>query len=145
MRRTIAALALAAMAGCARAKEPPAAARTEPPAAETTTAPRSCFRLDLAPLRLVRVDEPQRRLFVVASDAAAAPIAARIRDLDACFDLTDWGGRWSLSVFTDATLARYKDDPQVEGAVKDGRWAKAYLAEYDAATKTTTRNPASPK
>ena len=44
-------------------------------------------------------------------------------------------------MYTDAALARYKDDPQVEAAVKDGRWARAYLAEYDAATKKLTHDP----
>ena len=88
------------------------------------------------------MDEPQRRLFVVAPDGAEGPIAARIRDLESCFGFTDWSGRWSLSVFTDAALARYKDDPQVEAAVKDGRWAKAYLAEYDAEEKRLRLNPA---
>lgn len=131
------ALAALAMAGCARDTDPR-------PAAGAATSPRSCLRLDLAPLKIVRVDEPQRRLFVSAA-AGTAPLDARIRDLESCFGFTEWAGRWSLSVFADAALARYKDDPQVEGAVKDGRWARAYLAEYDAATKKTTRNPAGSK
>jgi hypothetical protein len=146
MRRPLAALALAAltlalMSGCARGKEPPPA-EAEPAVAEATTSPRSCLRLDLAPLKVVRVDEPQRRLFVTVADGAERPIAARVRDLEACFDFTDWAGRWSVSVFTDAALARYKDDPVVEAAVRDGRWARAYLLEYSAATKQTTHNPA---
>jgi len=142
MRRRLLAVCAAASAltiGCARS-EPPAA--DAPPSSEAATPARSCFRLDLTPLKVVRVDEPQRRLFVVAPDAADAPIAARVHDLESCFGFTDWSGRWSLSVFTDAALARYKDDPQVAGAVKDGRWARAYVAEYSAATKKTTRNPA---
>jgi hypothetical protein len=133
--------ALALAIGCARSEPPPA---DEPAPAEATAAPRSCFRLDLTPLKLVRVDEPQRRLFVTAPDGAATPIAARVRDLESCFGFTGWSGRWSLSVFTDAALARYKDDPQVADAVKDGRWAQAYVAEYSAATKKTTRNPGGP-
>lgn len=142
MRRTLAAVAAVACAlaiACTRT-EPPAA--DEPAPAEATPSPRSCFRLDLAPLKVVRVDEPQRRLFVVAPDAADAPIAARVHDLESCFGFTDWSGRWSLSVFTDAALARYKDDPQVAGAVQDGRWAKAYVAEYSAATRKITAYPA---
>ena len=135
----LAAVACALAAGCARSETPPA---DEPPPAEATASPRSCFRLDLTPLKIARVDEPQRRLFVVAPDAADGPIAARVHDLESCFGFTDWSGRWSLSVFTDAALARYKDDPLVAGAVRDGRWARAYVAEFSAATRKTTRNPA---
>jgi hypothetical protein len=138
MRKAFAAVAWVLAIGCVRQEAP---AADEPPPPEATTQPRSCLRLDLTPLAIARVDEPQRRVFVVAPDAADGPIAARIRDLESCFGFTDWNGRWSLSVFTDAALARYKDDPQVEAAVKDGRWARAYLAEYDAASKKLTRNP----
>ena len=137
--------ACVAAAGCVQGTPPPPEqSPAAPVVAEATTAARSCLRLDLAPLKVVRVDEPQRRLFVVAADAAETPIAARVRDLDSCFELTDWAGRWSLSVFTDAALARYKDDDQVAEAVKDGRWARAYVAEYSATTKQLTRNPAAP-
>ena len=139
MGRVFAAAVAALALGCGR---PEAPAADEPPPPEATTQARSCLRLDLTPLEIARVDEPQRRLFVVAPDVAEGPIAARIRDLESCFGFTDWSGRWSLSVFTDAALARYKDDPQVEAAVKDGRWAKAYLAEYDAEDKRLRLNPA---
>jgi hypothetical protein len=143
MRREFAAVLL--LTGCARGSEPPPdATASAPPAAEAATSPRSCLRLELAPLTIVRVDEPQRRLFVVTTDAGETPVAARIHDLESCFDFTDGAGRWSLSVFTDAALARYKDDAEVESAVKDGRWSKAYVAEYSASTKKTTRNPAGP-
>jgi len=145
MRRAAALVCAAVAAGCGRAGAPPAAdAAATPPAAEAATSPRSCLRLDLAPLKIVRVDEPQRRLFVSGAGAGEA-LDARIRDLESCFGFTEWAGRWSLSVFADGALARYKDDPQVVEAVKDGRWARAYLAEYDAATKKTTRNPAGSK
>jgi hypothetical protein len=139
MRRALFGAACALAIGCTSPDAPPA---NEAPPPEARTEARSCLRLDLAPLTIVRVDESQRRLFVVTSDEADAPIAARIRDLESCFGFTDWNGRWRLSLHSDAALARYKDDPQVEAAVKDGRWAKAYLAEYDAATKMLTRHPA---
>ena len=141
MHRWLVAAAGALAIGCTSQDPPPA---SEPPPPEATTQARSCLRLDLTPLEIARVDEPQRRLFVVAPDAAEGPIAARIRDLESCFGFTDWSGRWTLSVFTDAALARYKDDAQVEAAVKDGRWARAYVAEYDAASQKLRRNPASP-
>ena len=139
MRKVMAAAVCALAVACASGEPAPA---EEPPPAEATASPRSCFRLDLTPLKIVRVDEPQRRLFVVTPDAADGPIAARVHDLESCFGFTDWSGRWSLSVFSDAALARYKDDPQVADAVKNGRWARAYVAEYSAVTRKTTRNPA---
>ena len=139
MRRVFAAAACALAIGCTSQDAPPA---NEPPPPEARTDARSCLRLDLTPLTIARVDEPQRRLFAVTSDQADAPIAARIRDLESCFGFTDWNESWSLSVYTDAALARYKDDPQVEAAVKDGRWARAYVAEYDAATRKLLRHPA---
>jgi hypothetical protein len=135
------AVACLAAVGCGRAAEPvpePAEAAAPP---EATTSPRSCLRLELAPLTLVRADEPQRRLFVATAHAGDGPLTARIRDLESCFAFTEWAGRWSLSVFTDPALARYKDDPQVDAAVKDGRWARAYLLEYSAASKQITRKP----
>lgn len=142
MRRALVVAALAAT-GCARGAEPPPEQAPTPAAVtEATTPARNCFRLDLSPLTVVRVDEPQRRLFVVAPDAADKPLAARVRDLESCFELTDWAGRWSLSVFTDEALARYKDDPLVADAVRNGRWARAYVAEYSASGKKMTRNPA---
>ena len=132
--------------GCAGGAAPPAEQPPAPPVAvEARTSPRNCARLDLTPLKVLRVDEPQRRLFVLAPDDADKPLAARVRDLESCFDFTDWAGRWSLSVFTDEALARYKDDPLVADAVRNGRWARAYVAEFDAATKTLTRSPAGPK
>jgi hypothetical protein len=138
-------VAAALVMGCGRGGEPPAKPAPNTAPAEAATTPRNCARLELAPLTVARLDESQRRLFVVAPDGAEKPLDARIRDLESCFEFTEWAGRWSLSVFTDASLARYKDDPHVEAAVADGRWAKAYLAEYDAATRHLTRNPAGPK
>lgn len=41
-------------------------------------------------------------------------------------------------------MAVYKGDPSVAPAMADGRWALAYVAEYDAASKQMTRRPAGP-
>ena len=147
MVRTLAAVACALAIGCARTDDSkPADTATVPAAdqpAEEAVAPRTCALIELTPLRVARIDESQRRLFLVAADPGEDAILARIHDLDACYALTEWSGRWSLGVFGDAELARYKDDPKVEAAVADGRWARAYTAEYDAATRRLTRKPAS--
>ena len=144
MRRVVAAAACLAAMGCGRNGEPATAQAPAPPSAvvEVTTPPRNCIRLDLSPLKVVRVDEPQRRLFAAAPGTDERPLTARIRDLESCFELTEWAGRWHLSVFTDGDLAGYKDEPRLASAVADGRWARAYVAEYTAESKTLTRNPA---
>lgn len=144
MHKALVVAASVVATGCgADGGEPPAPAPAPLAASdEIRTSPRNCIQLELAPLKVVRADEGQRRLFVVAAAADERPLAARIRDLESCFELTDWAGRWSLSVFADESLARYKDDPQVADAVKDGRWSRAYVAEFDAGTKRLTRNPA---
>jgi hypothetical protein len=147
MRRTRATAGLAAAAclaalGCRGGGEPAAGQAPAAAPAEATTTPRSCAALELTPLRVVRLDEPQHRLFTVAPVATEAQVLARVHDLETCFGFTEWGDRWHLSVFSDAALARYKDDPQVADAVADGRWARAYLTEYDATTRRLTRRPA---
>jgi hypothetical protein len=143
MRRVALVVSIVVATGCARGGEPPPEqAPAAPLVAEAATSPSSCVRLDLTPLKVVRTDEAQRRVFVVALDAAEKPLAARIRDLESCFDFTGWAGRWHLSVFSDEAVAGYKDDPRLAAAVADGRWAKAYVAEYDAASKRVTRSPA---
>jgi hypothetical protein len=129
------------LAACARG-DPEPQSEPAPGGAEGRTPPRNCVRIDLTPLKVVRVDEPQRRLFVVTPDAGERPLAARIGDLESCFDLTDWAGRWHMSVFTDESLAGYKDQSELAAAVADGRWARAYVAEYDAATRNLARHPA---
>jgi len=142
MRSGLAAAACLAAIGCAGGEPGAHQSPTHAEAAvEATTSPRSCASLELTPLRVVRIDDRQRRLFAAAG-APGAQLEARVHDLETCFGFTEWAGRWSLSVFTDPTLARYKDDPQVTEAVKDGRWARAYVAEYDSASRKMTRDPA---
>jgi len=140
MRRATAA-ALVLVAGCAaeRADEP--AAR---PVATAAPAPRApCAGRDLTPLRVVRVDDSQRRFFAVAmAGVSDGQIGQAVAVLEACTAGTAWAGRWRLSVFSDEAMAVYKDAPSVAPAMADGRWALAYVAEYDAASKQMTRSPA---
>jgi hypothetical protein len=141
MRRVAAAAAaalLAAGCGAERGDEP-----SSPPVAPAPGAP--CAGRDLSPLRIVRVDDGQRRFFIVApSGVTDGQIGQAAAVLEACTDGTAWADGWRLSVFTDAAMAVYKDDPSVAPAMADGRWAKAYVAEYDAARKQLTRRPVGP-
>jgi hypothetical protein len=92
---------------------------------------------------VARVDASQMRLFVAAADVTEQQIVGRVRDLEACFVQTEWTSRWSLSVFSDPALVGYKDDPHLASFHENGEWAKAYLAEYSAASGQLTMQPAS--
>jgi hypothetical protein len=139
----MAAAACLAVAGCTGGidRQPPVPAATASLRANGIHG--TCASIDLTPLRIVSIDERQQRLFVVAKGAAESQLIARIHDLHACLDATDWAARWSLSIFTLASMAAYKDDPRVGPAVRNGQWANAYAAEYDAATTRLTMHPAS--
>jgi hypothetical protein len=142
MRRVVAAAAavvLAAGCGAERGDEP-----SSRPVATVAPAPGApCEGRDLTPLRIVREDDGQRRFFTVAAPGVTdGQIGQAVAVLEACTDGTAWAGGWRLSVFTDAAMAVYKDDPSVAPAMADGRWANAYVAEYDAARKRLIRNPA---
>lgn len=95
-------------------------------------------------MKIVRLDQSQMRLFVAASSVTSEQIVRRVRELDACFLRTDWEKKWSLSVFSDANLAGYKDEPRLASFLKDGRWAKGYTAEYDAARRELVMQPVTP-
>ena len=140
--RRVAAAAIVLAAGCSA--EP-----ADMPARPVATAPAPgapCTSSDLSPLRTVRVDDGQRRFFAVGAPGVTdGQIGQAVARLEECTAGTAWAGRWRLSVFTDAAMAVYKDDPSVAPAMADGRWAKAYVAEYDAARRKLTRRPAGPQ
>lgn len=104
----------------------------------------TCAAADLSPLKLVRIDQGQMRLFVAASPVTSDQIVRRVRELETCLLPTDWGKKWSLSVFSIEGLAGYKDEARLTSFVKDGRWAKGYTAEYDAASRVLVMQPATP-
>jgi hypothetical protein len=99
--------------------------------------------------QLFRIDPTNRRLFVAGSSDdlknQAAGLAPRLNSIRAyvakCHP--DWGRHWNASFFADRKFAGYKDE-QPARFMKDGTWAKAYLAEYENETGRLTLHPALP-
>ena len=100
--------------------------------------------------RVVRFDDGGKRVFVHAQLAEIdSPRKAQqfLRSLQQTVRecRQSWGNDWSASVFSNATYAGYKDEKQLEEVVKDGRWSRAYVGEYDRSSQKLTLNPADPK
>jgi hypothetical protein len=89
---------------------------------------------------LVRVEERQKRYFVVQKSVATSTIKAMIKKIENCLP-EDWVDQWALSVFSMKELAGYQDEPNITPFHKNSRWAKGYLAEYDSEKKKVTLNP----
>jgi len=117
-----------------------------PPAAQSQ-AP-SCS--GTADARVVRFDDAGKRVFVRAQLKEIAT-TRRARSFFQSLQQTvekcrpSWGKDWSVSVFSEATYAGYKDEPQLEESVKDGRWSRAYVGEYDRTSQKLTLSPQDPK
>jgi len=100
--------------------------------------------------QVFRIDQANRRLFVAGSSddlqSQAAGLGRRLKLIRAyvakCHP--DWGRHWNASFFADRQLAGYKDELPAR-FMKDGTWAKAYLAEYENETGRLTLHPALPK
>lgn len=98
------------------------------------------------PGNVVRVDDRNERLFVVASDSDVAnmpTVKKMVREADAYVAACKgaWSAKWSVSVFSDKKYAAYKDEDQVAPYLQSGEWATAYLAEYDNSNGQLTRFP----
>jgi len=91
---------------------------------------------------VVRVDDRNHRFFIASKKIDASAIKGNIAGLEECFKSTEWQQDWSLSVFTEAKYAGYKDEPNIIQYHKNNLWAKAYLLEYDHANKSLIKNPA---
>jgi hypothetical protein len=105
---------------------------------------------DAAGARVVRFDDAGKRVFVSAQlkeIATARKARSFFRPLQQTVEKCrpSWGKDWSVSVFTEATYAGYKDEPQLQEFVKDGRWGRAYVGEYDRTSQKLTLNPQDPK
>jgi hypothetical protein len=95
---------------------------------------------------VVRIDAENQRLFVAPSEALLLSSDSVERYLDDLAPAVSerfptWGTDWSVSFFKSAELAAYKTDESVREAVRDGRWASAYLAEYDHGERKLVRDP----
>ena len=104
---------------------------------------------DCRRFEVFRIDESSRRLFAIGllQDAAvpltAAPRLHEIRAFVAKCRAA-WGQDWRASFFSDSKFAGYKDEPGLAESVRDGSWARAYLAEYDNSTAQLILYPALP-
>jgi hypothetical protein len=103
--------------------------------------------LNSTQVRIVRVDDTQKRVFVI-TDLRQIGTAEQARDV--LQELEDvlrkcrpsWEGSWSASFFKDAKFAGYKDEPQLQTFVADGSWTEAYVGEYERTSRTMTLMPA---
>lgn len=91
---------------------------------------------------VVRVDDINHRLFIVSKKTDVPAIKENITDLEKCFVKSQWQKDWSLSVFTDAKYAGYKDEENIIPHHKNNMWAKAYLLEYGHSNKSLIKEPA---
>jgi len=91
---------------------------------------------------VVRIDTSNKRFFIASQDITATDIKEKLPQLEECFLSREWNSDWSLSGFTDAKYAGYKDEADIIPYHKDNTWAKAYVFEYDHATNSLVKNPA---
>ena len=92
--------------------------------------------------KIIRTDAKNHRFFVVSSKIKPADIKNNIPQLEKCFANTGWRPDWALSVFTDAKYAGYMDEKEIIPFHENNMWAKAYVLEYDQASKSLIKNPA---
>ena len=105
---------------------------------------------DAAGARVVRFDDAGKRVFVSAQlkeIATARKARSFLQSLQQTVEKCrpSWDKDWSVSVFSEATYAGYKDEPELQEFVKDGRWGRAYVGEYDRTSRKLTLNPQDPK
>jgi hypothetical protein len=99
---------------------------------------------------VVRIDESNHRLFVVKSDS----FINNHRELKH-FLLTlrkeigktypGWTNTFSVSIFNNEDAAGYKDEPKVEGFIRNNTWSKLYIVEYSDADHSCIIHPLIPK
>ncbi len=95
---------------------------------------------------LLRVDKQNKRLFIEGTETSVierARIDSYLEKLDQAIGTCEpsWTATWSLSVFSNPKLAGYKTDSTLAGAVENGDWGRAYVAEYDRSTQLLTIFP----
>jgi hypothetical protein len=100
--------------------------------------------------RVVKFDDAAKRVFVrgqVTEIATSRKAQSFFRPLQQIVQTCrpSWRKGWSMSVFSESTYAGYKDEPQLQELVRDGRWGRAYVGEYDRASQKLILNPENPK
>lgn len=93
-------------------------------------------------VKVARVDDENHRVFIVGKEVNSDDIKNNLSSLNKCFLNTSWKADWSLSLFTDAKFAGYKDEKSIIPYHKNNQWAKSYILEFDNSEKTMIKNPA---
>ncbi len=97
---------------------------------------------DVLKVKVVKVDQKNKRYFIAGPGVSVDDIAVNIGKLSGCFANSPWKDNWSLSLFSDPQYAGYKDEEHIIPFHKNNSWAKAYVAEYDSQSKTLVSYPA---
>ncbi|KJY95776.1 hypothetical protein CWC12_01405 [Pseudoalteromonas ruthenica] len=109
-------------------------------AASSTETVQNCVQQTLG-FEVVRTDPINNRFFVVPNTQFSVDSTSHLA-LDQCFDEMSWQDDWSISVFSNAKYAGYKDEKDIIPLHADNKWINAYLAEIDSSGVTLT--PAKP-
>lgn len=101
-------------------------------------------------IQIFRIDASNQRLFVryfekdFQSSASIRGILNEARSyVKECRN--DWSDGWHVSFFREKKYAGYKDEPEIIEFIKEGRWAKNYMAEYSNRIRTLNTYPLQPK
>lgn len=100
-----------------------------------------CFE-NSAGMKVAKVDERNHRIFAVPEQQSREELVSQIELSEKCFKNSDWSVDWSISLFKNAKYAGYKDEKHIIPYHKNDEWTKAYLGEYDGASRTYTEFPA---
>ena len=92
--------------------------------------------------KIARVDAENHRYFLVGAPSDIDTLAAKSGDIKTCFAESEWAGKWSLSLFSEAKYAGYAHEDAIQPFHKDDAWSKAYLAEFDGTANSLVINPA---
>ncbi|RZF83172.1 hypothetical protein EXT46_06910 [Pseudoalteromonas sp. CO325X] len=105
-------------------------------AANSTETVQNCVQQTLG-FEVVRTDPTNHRFFVVSNTQFTVESLSNLA-LDQCFDEMSWQDDWSISVFSSAKYAGYKDEKDIIPLHADNKWINAYLAEIDSSGVTLT-------
>lgn len=121
---------------------------TSPGPAIGQTSPEEC-ETQAVEAGVVRTDARSKRLFVVSTERDLVEAASRARIIGDLQSLVaqcqpTWQQDWSVSFFSNAASAGYKDEQDLSEQVMSGRWADAYLGEFAMSERKLTVYPAVP-